>query len=175
MKHLYFRWLYQLVFEDREIRSYKKLLQFLFDQDFYYLLDMDSNRGVDGLDLRYRFCYDNKYEYSKLGSELGDKPCSVLEVMIAIALRFEEETMRDWDIGDRTPIWFFCMLTSLGLDDMDDYNFDEARVSRTISRFLNRDYCANGIGGLFYIPDCGEDLREVDLWAQASWFFDRQL
>jgi len=174
LKHLYFEWLYQLVC-GHEIASYRRLLRFLFDTDFYYLLDMDSNRGVDGLDLRYQFCYEHKYEYSLLGTELSDKPCSVLEVMIALALRFEEGTMYDQDIGDRLPMWFFDMLQSLGLAGMDDYNFNEARAQVIITNFLNRDYEPDGIGGLFYIPDYDRDLREVDLWCQACWFFDRQL
>lgn len=174
MKRLYFKWLYQLVCDGREIKSYYRLLSFLFDLDFYYLIDMDSNRGIDGLDLRYRFCYEKKYEYSELGSELGDKPCSVLEMMIALALRFEEQIMDDPDVGDRLPIWFRNMLDSLGLSYMDDRQFNEQRAYQIISTFLNRQYMPNGKGGLFYIPDCRRDLRDVELWYQACWFFDRQ-
>ena len=134
---------------------------------------MDSNRGIDGLDLRYQFCYENKYEYSKLGSELGDKPCSVLEMMVALALRFEQEIFYGSDVGNRMPLWFNDMLISLGLDGMDDYNFDEVRATQIISTFLSRDYLPDGRGGLFYIPGCQRDLREVEIWYQACWFFDQ--
>lgn len=175
MKRLYFKWLYQLVLDARRIRSYKKLLKFLFEQDYYYLLEMDSNRGTDGLDLRHQFCYEHQYEYSELCSELGDKPCSVLEMMIALVLRFEQEILCDSDMGNRLPIWFNDMLISLGLDDLDDYNFDEVRAYQIVSIFLNRDYLPNGKGGLFYIPGCQRDLREVEIWYQACWFFDRLL
>lgn len=175
MKRLYFKWLYQLVCGTRRRESYALLISYLFDKDFYYILDMDSNRGVDGLDLRYRFCYDNKYEYSELGSELGDKPCSVLEMMVALALRFEEQIMDDPDVGNRLPKWFMMMLMNLGLDYMDDNHFDEVVAGRVIDDFLNRDYSPNGLGGLFYIPDCKKDLRDVEIWYQACWFFDRQI
>lgn len=174
MTHLYFEWLYQLVCGDRR-RSFRRLLSLLFNIDFFYILDMDSNRGTDGLDLRYRFCYEHKYEYSELSSELSDKPCSVLEVMIALALRFEEQIMDDPDIGNRMPIWFHEMLNSLGLENMDDRNFDESRVREAIDIFLYREYSPDGLGGLFYIPNCNRDLRNIEIWYQACWFFDRQL
>lgn len=135
---------------------------------------MDSNREADGIDLRYRFCYENKYEYSDLKSELGDKPCSVLEMMAALALRFEEQIMDDPDLGNRLPIWFRKMLENLGLAQMDDYHFVYSRARTIIDTFLNRDYAPDGLGGLFYIPDCNRDLRHVEIWYQACWFFNRQ-
>lgn len=175
MEQLYFKWLCQLVCDERRIKSYKKLLRFLYNQDYYYLLDMDSNRGSDGLDLRHQFCYERNYEYSELSSELSDKPCSVLEVMIALAKRFEDQIMYDQDIGDRSPVWFFDMLESLGLSEMDDQHFNEAVAFRIVADFLNRDYEPDGKGGLFYIPGCRRDLREVELWYQACWFFGELL
>lgn len=133
---------------------------------------MDENRAIDGLDLRYRFCYEKSYEYSALEAELKDKPCSVLEMMVALAQRFEEQIMDNPDIGNRMPEWFSYMLENLGLDGMDDDHFNEQIVGQKVDRFLKREYLPNGQGGLFYIPDTSRDLRDVEIWYQACWFFD---
>lgn len=148
------------------------LLEYLFSKDFIYLLRMDENRAMDGLDLRYRFCYEKSYEYSDLSSELRDKPCSVLEMMVALALRCEEQIMADPDAGDRLPYWFERMIANLGLTDMDDYRFELNKVEKNIETFLHREYLPNGLGGLFYIPNCQRDLRHVEIWYQACWYLD---
>ena len=99
-------------------------------------------------------------------------PCSVLEMMIAMAYRGEEQIMDDYNYGDRTGQWFWNMLSSLGLSKMSDLYFDEAYVSDIINRFLNREYEPNGKGGLFTIENTEYDLREVDIWTQFMWYLE---
>ena len=101
----YFEWLYDLVCDNRysEGYSYRKLLSYLHDVEFTYTIPKDSNRAEDGLDLRYRFAYNTGREYAE---EYLDGPCSVLEMMVALAIRCEECIMDDPKYGNRTGQWF---------------------------------------------------------------------
>lgn len=169
----YFEWLYKFVCENRyEAISYKKLLMLLHKIEFRWVMSRDQNRAEDGIDLRYRFSLDKNYS-DKLVFRYLDGPCSVLEMMIALSLRCEENIMDDPSIGDRTAQWFWGMINNLGLGSMIDDRFDRVFVEDTISRFLDRDYSPNGKGGLFTIRNgCDQDLRTVEIWVQLCWYLD---
>ena len=85
----YFAWMRQLVSNERYSKrlSYRKLLTHLHEVEFTYTLPMDGNRAEDGIDLRYRFGYENDYSEPMIASGLDDRPCSVLEMMIALSMR----------------------------------------------------------------------------------------
>lgn len=169
----YFEWLFELMCANRysDNISYRKLLMYLHTKDFRYSIAMDENRADDGYELRYRYSLerpdiDDIYAYL-------DEPCSVLEMMVALAIRCEEHIMDDDEIGDRTRQWFWNMVVNLGLGDMDDTNFDKRYVNDVIETFLDREYEPNGRGGLFIIRDCDVDLREVEIWYQLMWYLDK--
>jgi hypothetical protein len=136
---------------------------------------MDANRYEDGIDLRYRFGYAENIGSTLIADYLDDRPCSVLEMLIALSIRLEEHIMNDPAIGDRTGQWFWNMIANLGLGSMDDAKFDRKCAEDIIQRFLNRDYERDGKGGLFTIEHCKEDLRNVEIWYQACWYLDRVL
>lgn len=167
----YFEWLYDLVCEGRYSKenSYHKLLAYLHSVEFTYTIFKDSNRAEDGIDLRYRFAYYHESPATVESMLVG--PCSILEMMVALAIRIEE-TMDDPSIGDRTGQWFWKMIVNLGLGSMYDRRFDEEYVEQTIDIFLNRDYEPDGRGGLFRVRDCEYDMRNEEIWNQASWFLD---
>lgn len=169
----YFEWMYQLVFDaNHKGRSYRKLFKCLNSIDFIYTHPMDGNRVEDGEDLRYRFAYAHDISQVTVAMYLDDHPCSVLEMLIALAIRCEETIMYDVDIGDRTSVWFWNMLDNLGLGDMSDAHFNQPYIEDVIFRFLNRDYLPNGQGGLFTIDNCNEDLRTVEIWYQLCWYLN---
>ncbi len=171
----YFEWMYQLVCRNVKRVSYKKLFCQLYDTPFYYSIAMDGNRAEDGVDLRYRFGYENDIEDSAIASYLDDKECSVLEMMVALSIRCEEHIMDDPDIGDRTGKWFLIMVENLGLKKMTDEYFNEGYVAQVLNRFLNRDYERNGEGGLFMVRHSNIDMRSVEIWYQAMWYLDEVL
>lgn len=169
---LYFDWVCDLV-DSSMCKSYKKLLNRLHEIDFTYIIPMDDNRAEDGIDLRYRFGDENDIESYIIANELDYTPCSVLEMMIALAVRCEEHIMGNSDIGDRTAKWFWTMVDNLGLMGMNDGRFDEEYVDDVIFRFLDREYERNGRGGLF-IVDTDKDLRTVEIWYQMCWYLNEE-
>lgn len=170
---LYFKWLYGLVYKDTRILSYHKLLRYLFDREFTYLLPMDGNRYEDGINLRYRFGDEEQIDPRIIASLIDINPCSVLEMMIALAIRCEEHIMDDPDYGNRTGQWFWNMINNLGLGNMNDRRFDYRVVKNIIDIFLNREYSRDGEGGLFVIHDSQYDLRNVDIWYQMMWYLNK--
>lgn len=162
MRDEYFEWLYYKMCNKDEPITFKKLFTALDNTIFRYSIAGDENRALDGIDLRRKFGKDLNY-YG---------PCSVLEVMIALAIRCETTIMDNPAYGDRTRQWFWGMIKSLGLGSMSDMTFDEEYVEDTIERFLNREYEPNGKGGLFTIRHSKDDLRDVEIWYQLCWYLD---
>lgn len=166
----YFDWLCTIVSANKMI-SFEKLLSRLHSFEFIYLLEKDEGRAEAGKNLRYRFATVNGLRRHWVMSEL-DGPCSVLEMMIALAIQCEETIMDDARIGNRTAQWFWGMINNLGLGHMDDRRYDEKVVDKAVDIFLNREYSPDGRGGLFTVRHCHEDLRTVEIWYQLCWYLD---
>ena len=165
----YFEYLCELIDINRFSKqvTYRKLLTHLHNIEFTWFIPHDDNRADDGIQLRRRYGLDQN-DVSL--SQYLTGPCSVLEMMVALAIRCEEFIMYDADIGDRSGQWFWGMVHSLGLTPMTDSKFDSEFVDDVIARFLNREYEPNGKGGLFTVRHCTHDLRTVEIWCQLSWY-----
>lgn len=173
----YFDWICRLLCDVEDVEqpkelSYKKLLTHLHTVRFTYSIRKDQNRAEDGKDLRWRFICGQDYpeSYNDYLSCL-DEPCSVLEMMVAVAIRCEE-IMDDPSFGNRTSQWFWGMVVNLGLGSMTDVNYDRRVVDVAISRLLKRGYEPNGKGGLFTVRNCDEDLRSIEIWQQMCYYLD---
>lgn len=165
----YINWLCDIVCKDLFAKSisYNRLLTYLSHREFTIIIPNDINRAEDGADLRFR--------YEMITGDQVDRnsPCSMLEMMIALAIRCEETIMDNPSYGDRTAQWFWGMIRTMGLHTMTDDIFDIEYVDMVIERFLNRDYAPNGEGGLFKINNCKYDLRQIEIWHQLCWYLDR--
>lgn len=171
MREEYFDFLYSLVMGKDE--NYIVLCEFLDNVEFVVMQPMDNNRYEDGISMRYRFAYEKSIPMPAVAGELDDKPCSVFEMMVALALRMEEDVMCSTKYEDRTGVWFHDMLISLTLDDMTNRKFDAERAEKVINAFLLRKYQQNGRGGLFTINDRpDQDMRKVEIWYQAMWYLN---
>ena len=164
----YFEWMCSLIRDSkpRKHASYRKLLVYLYHTEFVYIIPMDSNRYADGIDLRYRFGYEHGISEPAIASCLDNSPCSILEMMVALAFRCEEHIMYNPDNGMRSGRWFWRMISNMGLGDMYDSNYDPELVNSIVWQFLNRDYGHDGEGSLVYIPNCKDDLRSIEIWYQ---------
>lgn len=165
IKDMYFDWMVRKVRGE----SRRKVLMVLNNISFTYILPLDGNRYEDGISLRYRFGREAHIAEAIIADEIDYTSCSVLEMMIALAIRCEEDYMSDPSYGDRSYIWFNDMLKSMGIDRMRDDVFQQPYIVDCVYRFLNRTYAPNGKGGLFTVDRPGIDMRREEIWKQAMW------
>lgn len=172
INELYFRWLHDIMCDGRFAKdiSYYELFLHLHSIPFRYSLLMDENRAEDGLELRHRFSYEcADIENAEM---YIDGPCSVLEMMVALAIRCEEDIMDDPSIGSRIQQWFWLMINNLRLGSMYNDNYSREYVDDVLNRFLDRDYEPDGRGGLFIVRNCDYDLRDVEIWQQLCMYIN---
>ena len=161
----YFKWLISYVNPD----SYLSLMKKMFDTDFTWTIYMDKNRAIDGLDLRTIFSNETGLPCSKI---FEDKPVvSVLEVLVGLARRIENDIMYGYSEEDQTSRWFWIMMENLGLELYSDELFDEIAVEDVIARFLDHRYSRNGYGSIFW-TEGNRDFRRTELWYQTSTYFN---
>lgn len=170
----YFEWMYELACNNELANgiSYRKLLMRLNSEPFVYSIRHDENRAQDGTDLRRKFAIEQNNEKLVMGLK---GPCSIFEMMLALAIRIEMNIASNPDIGDRTSQWFWRMIVSLGLGPYEDGKYDEKVVSDIIYKFLNHEYAPNGKGGLFTVRNTDADLREFEIWEQMCLYMDEIL
>ena len=166
MNDAYFRWLIGLIGDEYIERNYQKLLNKLYSTDYIWELDYDKNRAADGLFLRRLFTQETGIFVP------DDGHCKMLEMMIALARKAENDIMYDPDYGDRTGYWFWTMIQNLGLDVYDDYYYFEAEVDRILDIFVHHRYEINGSGGAFPVRTKTRDLRKTDLWWQMNAYLE---
>ena len=170
VKSDYFQWLCGIVHADDPDCSFYSLMRALFEHTFRWSVDNDGNRAEDGECLREDFADQSLYlDYSSIGG-----PCNVLEMMVALAGRINQDIM--WSPNnDRTVVWFWEMISNLGLDEYDDDHWEEPRsrmmVDFVLDRWLDRRYRPDGIGGIFPLKDPLEDQRDVEIWYQMNTYF----
>lgn len=173
----YFNWLCKLIDYRGKVRIYKKTLALLHKQDFSYTMPKDGNRFEDSIDLRYRYGYEHKIAYADIADSLDNRPCSVFEMMVALAVRCEDHIMTDPDRGDRQSKWFWVMFDNLGLKPMTNSKFDEcyADILEIVDRMLYREYDADGTGGLFRTSNPNKDMRKEEIWYQMMEYLRNEL
>lgn len=159
-------WLYDYIDPDGELRNrYGQLLLYLSGKPFTWSVQFDGNRAEDGRALRDEFAAAFGID-DVLNSVMPDR-CSVLEMMIALAMRCDDIVYTPED-GDRTSKWFWLMIDNLGLSDMDKFNFDKDICDEIVNRFLLRRYLRNGKGGLFVTQNPEIDMRKAEIWYQMN-------
>lgn len=169
----YYEWLVGKIFRyTNEKNDYSRLLEMLHETEYVYSLANDLNRYKDGLELKKTFCWEigiDKQYYELLGTQ-----CSVLEMMVALAIRCEVSIMSDPAEGDRTWLWFHSMLMSMHLENQTNYNFDVFYSEQCLKRMLFRTYDYYGDGALFKVNDPIYDMREAEVWTQMNWFLSER-
>lgn len=153
----YFNWLCSKI-DDGRGRNYAILLLKMFQTPFKVVVKKDENRVADGLALRDWF-----YEETGRGQYGSGIPCSVLEVLIALARRCEVEIMGEYE-EDNTGKWFWMMVENIGLLPYDNAHFDNDSVAHFLAHFLDRKWARGGQSGPFPLKTAKFDSRKQELW-----------
>ena len=162
----YFLWLCELVSLDskKETGGYNFLVKALFKKEFYWTEEKDENRSDEGKDLRGIFCDECGYEC--VPDEING-PCTVFEMMIALAKRWNDEVSVS-DDEDCTAVYFWEMIKNLGLEGCTDDKFDPEMAREKLDIFLDRDYPDNGEGSIFPLKKSKESQKNIELWYQLQ-------
>lgn len=169
IRRRYFEWIYRLVLgatvHDKEM--FKEILRVIHNITFWYTIPMDGNREADGINLRYRFGYEEDIPDYIIAKTLDTVPCSVLEMMAALCLRYEEQIAgKDPFNNNYIPSGMFLnMLVSMGILK------PNANIEEAIARCLDRNYSPNGDGGLFTVSR-NVDMRSVEIWYQMMYWLE---
>lgn len=163
----YFDWLCILTGIDHRIqgRNYGNLAQALHQQAFRAKIHIDSNLGMDGMQLRVEFMQRN----GPLGSSSNRGPCTMLEFLIALA-RHMSFMMSGNKSGHHTEYYFWTLIRNMGLDKLTDDRWEylngDFHVEDTVWRILSRNFDSDGSGGIFPLKYPKEDQRRVEFWYQ---------
>lgn len=161
IEDLYFNWLCAKVMYDEPGRSVD-LLKILHGTEFQWLLHGDQNREEDGKALRRHFVRE-----TQLGHPDPALPCSVLEMMIALAVRAEFQT--DIPVKD----WFWTMMRNLKIDEFRVVRpSDIPYINGALYKLVHRRYDSWGIGGLWPLTRPIQDQREVEIWYQLCAYLE---
>ena len=168
-REAYFHYLCSIVGEFKG-KCYSILLRRLHDKQFYWTVPTDDSSAFDGICLRndwWSICGEG-YNYNALNG-----PCSVLEMMIGLAIRCEKDVMQSKKKGDRTRVWFWQMIYNLNLEDCYDREFNSDKFESVIQKMLDRTYDEYGRGSLWPVDISlirAKDMRTVDIWYQMSYW-----
>lgn len=163
----YFGWLCMIGMPDGFERSkYSSLLKTLMDTEFLWILSRDENRAEDGLEMR------SLYEEETGEGCQADGPCSVLEMLIALSIRCDQELMYDPEDENRADKWFWMILENLGLTEFTDKKYDEEDVLWILSQWMDRNYGHDGRFCPFFIPKTATRFRRTELWNQLNWYLN---
>lgn len=184
----YFRWLCDLVGINNEANSYYILADLLHKREFYSIMANDDNRAEDGKYLRELFCDEVYWRYENevfrnrqvkpnaLVLDCLSGPCSMFEMLIALAKRVEDDILFEPDRDGKLKLIFWKMIENLGfLELSDDHFYDEngsEKCDKTLDILLNRKYSKDGKGGLFPLRRTKIDQREVEIWYQMASYLE---
>lgn len=163
---LYFEWLYEQIADIDTTdprKTHWRLMRTLYCEEFVPRIANDDNRAQDGLELRDLFSFEEEVFFDSYWDTL---PCSIFEMLIALARRMEFEG------GRSVEHWFWVFIHNMGMGDWDDTtptHFLNRCTYLAAKKLNNREYTYYGRnGGLFPLNHPQEDQREVELWYQMA-------
>lgn len=142
---------------NQEIRKYYNVAKTLTQVEFVWRHPMDENRAIDGLELRSDFEYETGDYLDKSSGLMG--PCTFFEMLAALAIRCENQLMRNLSEGDRTSKWFFEFLDNL---DLLDDRIREKDIINTVEDFMD------GKIDMFPLKKRGIIQKNEQIWKQLS-------
>lgn len=156
-----------------KFRGYENLFELLQNIEFTWLIERDENRAGDGLELRddYEFSIDITDSDNLLVEDFMNCPCSVLEMLIGLAIRVDEEYLGD--PADPHPEDFFWeMIKNLDLDCFTNRILQKRSnvdvLQARIRIWLKRRFAKNGLGSPFPVYNDDRNQRDLEIWDQMN-------
>lgn len=145
--------------------KYGRLFEIMHDINFNCILERDDNRYDDGVELRDEYTIpDDYYDFI---NEFMNRPCSVLEMLLGLAIRVDDEFIGD-PAEEHPEIFFMEMIKNLGLDRFKGDRYRDVDVVKIVLRWINREFEKDGRGSPFPIKyDC-RDQRYLEIWDQMN-------
>jgi hypothetical protein len=146
------------------------LAEQLYEKPFAWTVPNDDNREQDGLNIRTEFLASLHSPY--LGLELQHMPCSMLEMILALA---ERASFMDLEGKDQFW-WFWRIMDNLELLPYTDERYmdspeSHANVDYILESLIRRNYASNGAhGGMFPLAHPTKDQRKTEIWYQLSYY-----
>ena len=151
------------------------LLRQLHTKEFHWTVPNDDNRAKDGCMLREKFYQLDDgptvtYIKDHGESDILEGPCSMLEMLVALADRYYDLVIENDKVTVETCFW--DMIKNLKLDIYTDESYVDLGgnlpVDDILDVLLERRYDKNGVGGLFPLNKADKDQRKVEIWYQLS-------
>lgn len=139
---------------------------------FAALVPHDDNRIGDVTALRQLFQEEEHIREPLDQNDLMFPDATILEVLIGLAKR------ATFMVGKGEGWWFDLFIKNLGLVKYNDiFCTDNSSrwIVRVLDKFNNREYKADGTGGLFPLKIPNQDQRQVELWYQMGAYMTENL
>ena len=151
--------------------NYDLLMEALHNTTFIFTIERDQNRAEDGIYLReiYLDLFANGYDLPE--DFEFHKDVSVLEMLVALACRMENEYVGD--PGDPHPeriFWQF--LVNLGFEGYTNRKIRVNLVAKNLENWMMRQFDFHGNGGIFPVKRPMQDQRKVEIWSQMQEYID---
>lgn len=146
----------------QKFSKYSKLFEILHRIEFTWIIDRDDNREADGIDLREDYNIPIEYTNEECNNFMNHW-CSVLEMMIGLAIRVDYEIIGD--PSEEHPEHFFMkMIRNLDLLRLKE----ERTIIKIVNIWLNREFERNGRGSPFPVRNDRRDQRKLEIWDQMN-------
>lgn len=150
----------------QKLTRFGRLFEILHHVDFEWELERDENRESDGVDLRDEYDIPDGFD-EKTEEAFYARRCSVLEMLIGLAIRVDDEFIGD-PAEEHPEIFFMEMIENLGLDKFKGNRYTESDVIKIVNRWMHRDFERNGRGSPFPVKKSRRDQRKLEIWDQMN-------
>lgn len=146
-------------------KTHHGLFEAMLQKEFGWVLPMDENRMVDGMDLRVEFAREIRCRPSDM-ERVG--PCSFLEVLIGLSRRLA------FAAGGEAAGWAWQLLVNLELSKLSDpfTRYKHRKANEIMDGVIGRTYMPDGTGGFFPLTRPDDDQTTVELWYQMHSFVE---
>lgn len=162
---LYEKWLLRKVGFRK--KGYENLMHRLYEIPFQWdqkNTPKDEDRALDGLQLRGEF-FDGS-------DEIPRRDCTVLEMLVAFAIRIDDEWIGDPADPHPEDI-FWEMVSNLDLWKMDNFRYDQDSVDAKVSKWVKKYFDKDGNGSIFPVKNANRDHRTVSIWSQMLEYINK--